>query len=90
MALGRIRQLPRDSDSAFPARWACIPANSDFTVPNENQHTMDFLIAEFNGGSKAAVRSIQLPCLRSIASSKQSIIRRRYNALPFIKTQRTQ
>ena len=45
---GRIRQLPRDSDSAFPARWACIPANSDFNVPNENHHTRNFLIVEFN------------------------------------------
>ena len=48
VTLGRIRQLPRDSDSAFPARWACIPANSDFKVPNENHHTRNFLIVEFN------------------------------------------
>ena len=48
VTLGRIRQLPRDSDSAFPARWACIPANKDFKVPNENHHTRNFLIVEFN------------------------------------------
>ena len=47
VTLGRIRQLPRDSDSAFPARWACIPSNSDFKVPNENNHTRNFLIVEF-------------------------------------------
>ena len=51
VTLGRIRQLPRDSDSAFPARWACIPSNSDFKVPNENNHTRNFLIVEFIDGN---------------------------------------
>ena len=47
VTLGRIRQLPRDSDSAFPARWACIPANSDCKVPNETEQTMNLMIVEF-------------------------------------------
>jgi len=51
VTLGRIRQLPRDSDSAFPARWACIPSNSDFKVPNENNHTRNLLIVEFIDGN---------------------------------------
>ena len=47
VTLGRIRQLPRDSDSAFPARWACIPANSDCKVANEVEQTMNLMIVEF-------------------------------------------
>jgi len=47
VTLGRIRQLPRDSDSAFPARWACIPANSDCEVANEAEQTMNLMIVEF-------------------------------------------
>ena len=54
VTLGRIRQLPKDSDSAFPARWACIPSNSDFKVPNENNHTRNFLIVEFIDGNDQA------------------------------------
>ena len=53
LTLGRIRQLPRDSDSAFPARWACVPANSDFKVPNEAHHTRNFMIIEFNGANES-------------------------------------
>ena len=51
VTLGRIRQLPRDSDSAFPARWACIPANSDCKVPNEAEQTMNLMIVEFIDGN---------------------------------------
>jgi hypothetical protein len=47
VTLGRIRQLPRDSDSAFPARWACIPANSDCEVANDAEQTMNLMIVEF-------------------------------------------
>jgi hypothetical protein len=47
VTLGRILQLPRDSDSAFPARWACIPANSHCKVPNEAEQTMNLMIVEF-------------------------------------------
>src|SRR6478752_8160399 len=46
--LGGTRQLPTDSGSAFPARWACVPANSDFKLSNETYHTRNFLIVEFN------------------------------------------
>ena len=51
VTLGRTRQLPRDSDSAFPARWACVPANSDFKLSNETYHTRNFMIVEFNNAS---------------------------------------
>ena len=51
VTLGRTRQLPGDSDSAFPARWACVPANSDFKVPNETYHTRNFMILEFNNAN---------------------------------------
>jgi hypothetical protein len=51
VTLGRTRQLPTDSDSAFPARWACVPANSDFKVPNETYHTRNFMIVEFNNAN---------------------------------------
>src|SRR6266853_2530505 len=51
VTLGRIRQLPKDSDSAFPARWACIPANSDCKVANEAQQTMNLMIVEFIHGN---------------------------------------
>ena len=51
VTLGRTHQLPADSDSAFPARWACVPAHSDFKVPNEAYHTRIFMIVEFNNGS---------------------------------------
>ena len=47
VTLGRIRQLPRDGDSAFPARWACIPANSDCEVANEAEQTVNLMIVEF-------------------------------------------
>ena len=47
VTLGRIRQLPRDSDSAFPARWTCIPANRDCKVANEAEKTMNLMIVEF-------------------------------------------
>jgi hypothetical protein len=47
VTLGRIRQLPRESDSAFPARWTCIPANSDCNVANEAKQTMNLMIVEF-------------------------------------------
>ena len=47
VTLGRIRQLPRESDSAFPARWTCIPANSDCKVANEAEQTMNLMIVEF-------------------------------------------
>jgi hypothetical protein len=47
VTLGRIRQLPRETDSAFPARWACIPANSDCNVANEAEQTMNLMIVEF-------------------------------------------
>jgi hypothetical protein len=47
VTLGRIRQLPRASDSAFPARWACIPANSDCKVANEVEQTVNLMIVEF-------------------------------------------
>src|SRR5438105_9607173 len=48
VTLGRTRQLPADSDSAFPARSACVPANTDFKVPNETYHTRTFMNVEFN------------------------------------------
>jgi hypothetical protein len=51
VTLGRTRQLPADSDSAFPARWACVPANSDLKVPNETYHTRNFMIVEFNNAN---------------------------------------
>jgi hypothetical protein len=51
LTLGRIRQLPRDSDSAFPARWACIPANRDCKVTNEAEQTMNLMIVEFIDGN---------------------------------------
>ena len=51
VTLGRTHQLPADSDSAFPARWACVPANSDFKVPNETYHTRNFMIVEFNNAN---------------------------------------
>ena len=47
VTLGRIRQLPRESDSAFSARWACIPANSDCEVANEAEQTVNLMIVEF-------------------------------------------
>jgi len=60
--LGRTRQLPRDSDSAFSARWACVPANSDFKLSNETYHTRNLMIVEFNsanGDQTAQVRREQ-------------------------------
>jgi hypothetical protein len=51
VTLGRIRQLPRDSDSAFPARRACIPANRDCKVANEAEQTMNLMIVEFIDGN---------------------------------------
>jgi hypothetical protein len=51
VTLGRIRQLPRETDSAFPARWACIPANSDCEVANEAEQTMNLMIVEFIDGN---------------------------------------
>ena len=48
---GRIRQLPRESDSAFPARWTCIPANSDCNVANEAEQTTNLMIVEFIGAN---------------------------------------
>jgi hypothetical protein len=53
VTLGRTRQLPADRDSAFPARWACVPANSDFKVPNETYHTRNFMIVEFNNANNS-------------------------------------
>jgi hypothetical protein len=47
VTLGRIRQIPKESDSAFPARWSCIPANSDCKVANEVERTMNLMIVEF-------------------------------------------
>jgi len=51
VTLGRIRHLPRETDSAFPARWACIPANSDCEVANEAEQTMNLMIVEFIDGN---------------------------------------
>jgi hypothetical protein len=51
VTLGRIRQLPRESDSAFAARWACIPANRDCKVANEAEQTMNLMIVEFIDGN---------------------------------------
>jgi len=48
VTLGRMRHLPRERDSAFPARWTRIPANSDFKVPNEADQTRNLMIVEFN------------------------------------------
>jgi len=53
VTLGRTRQLPADRDSAFPARWACVPPNSDFKVPNETYHTGNFMIVEFNNANNS-------------------------------------
>ena len=53
VTLGRTRQLPADRDSAFPARWACVPPNSDFKVPNETYHTRNFMIVEFNNANNS-------------------------------------
>jgi hypothetical protein len=47
VTLGRIRQLPRASDSAFPARCACIQANGDCNVADEAEQTMNLMIVEF-------------------------------------------
>jgi len=47
VTLGRIRQIPRESDSVFPTRWGCIPANSDCKVANEVERTMNLMIVEF-------------------------------------------
>jgi hypothetical protein len=46
--LGKARQLPSDSDQAFPARGTWIPANSNFKVPNETDKTRTLLIVEFS------------------------------------------
>jgi hypothetical protein len=51
VTLGRIRHLPRESDSAFAARWACIPANRDCKVANEAEQTMNLMIVEFIDGN---------------------------------------
>jgi hypothetical protein len=48
VTLGRMRHLPREGDSAFPARWTWVPANSDFKVPNEADQTRNLMIVEFN------------------------------------------
>jgi len=64
VTLGRIRHLPRASDSAFPARWVCVPANTDFKVPNETYHTRNFMIVEFNNAKdnqKTAPEEKELP-----------------------------
>jgi hypothetical protein len=52
VTLGRMRHLPRERDSAFPARWTCIPANSDFKVPNEADQTRNLMIVEFNEANR--------------------------------------
>jgi hypothetical protein len=46
--LGKVGQLSSDGDRAFPARGTWIPANSNFTVPNETDQTRTLLIVEFN------------------------------------------
>jgi len=51
LTLGRVRQLPRESDSAFPARWTCIPANSNCNVANEAEQTTNLMIVEFIGAN---------------------------------------
>ena len=55
LTLGRIRQLPRESDSAFPARWTCIPANSDCNVANETEQTMNLMIVEFIANDRPSI-----------------------------------